>query len=72
MSEPRWQRRYVSFVESQISTEKFLRLSVKVPREVVNTVTRECLASGAHSMAYYADAFAAGLADALSKTDQRG
>jgi hypothetical protein len=71
MSEPKWQRRYVSFVESTQSTDKFLHLNVKVPREMVNTVSRECLASGAHSMAYYADAFAAGLADALTRTDQR-
>ena len=71
MSEPRWQRRYISFVESQQSTDKYLHLNVKVPREMVNTVSRECLASGAHSMAYYADAFAAGLADALTKTDRQ-
>jgi hypothetical protein len=71
MSEPRWQRRYVSFVESERSTDKYLHLNVKVPREMVDTVSRECLASGAHSMTYYADAFASGLADALTRTEQR-
>jgi hypothetical protein len=71
MSEQRWQRRFISFVETSQSTEKFLHLSVKVPREMVNTVSRECLASGAHAMSYYADAFAAGLADSLTKTDRQ-
>jgi hypothetical protein len=66
MSEQRWQRRFISFVESTHSTDKFLHLTVKVPRETVNTVSRKCLASGAHSMTYYADAFAAGLANTLA------
>jgi hypothetical protein len=66
-----WKRRFVGYVEARGDTEtgKHLYLSVKIPRPMADSIARDCADRGIHAMVYYCDAFAEGLAAALTKTE---
>lgn len=63
-------RRFVAYVESQRRlNSRDLWLNVRVPKEMAAIIERDCAENGVHTMLFYCDAFAHGLASAYTRTD---
>jgi hypothetical protein len=62
-------RRFVAYVEPLHTSNGYRYLKVKVPVAMATAVERDALERQQHGMRYYADAFADGLAHALTSTE---
>jgi hypothetical protein len=64
-------RRFVSYVEALHTSNGYTYLKVKVPASMAAAIERDATQRQEHRMRYYADAFADGLARALTATETR-
>ena len=64
-------RRFVAYVEPLHTSNGYCYLKVKVPVAMANAIERDALQRQEHGMRYYANAFADGLARALTATETR-
>jgi hypothetical protein len=61
----------VAYVEPKSCTATYVYLSVKIPDSMARSISRDCADKGVHPMVYYADAFAEGLAAALTTAETK-
>lgn len=62
-------RRFVAYVEPLHTSNGYAYLKVKVPVPMANAIERDAAQKQQHCMRYYADAFADGLAHALTTAE---